>query len=78
MLTSAGVLGLVATKNLVEEGFEVTGFERNAYVGGLWHYTDEDQTSVLPSEFFGHSRKPRLQRLLTPRQRPSSTSPRRG
>ncbi|KAM0323264.1 hypothetical protein ACHAQA_008855 [Verticillium albo-atrum] len=48
-----GVLGLVAAKNLVEEGFEVTGFERNTYVGGLWHYTDEDQTSVLPSEFFG-------------------------
>lgn len=47
-----GALGLVATKNLVEEGFDVTGFERNAYVGGLWHYTDDDRTSVLPSESF--------------------------
>jgi dimethylaniline monooxygenase (N-oxide forming) len=43
-------MGLVATKNLVEAGFDVTGFERNTYVGGLWHYTDKDQTSVLQSE----------------------------
>ena len=41
----------MAVKNLVEEGFDVTGFERNPYVGGLWHYTDDKDTlSVLPSE----------------------------
>ncbi|KAF5022589.1 hypothetical protein F66182_5360 [Fusarium sp. NRRL 66182] len=44
-----GVLGLVAVKNLTEEGFNVTGLERNSYVGGLWHYTDQDKTSVLPT-----------------------------
>lgn len=44
-----GVLGLVTVKNLTEEGFDVTGFESSNYVGGLWHYTDEDKTSVLPS-----------------------------
>lgn len=43
-----GVLGLVAVKNLREEGFQVTGFDRNDYVGGLWKYTEEDKTSVLP------------------------------
>lgn len=43
----AGPAGLVALKNLIEEGFEVTGFDRNPYVGGLWQYTTEDKTSVL-------------------------------
>lgn len=45
----AGPAGLVALKNLLEEGFDATGFDRNAYVGGLWQYTEEDKTSVLPS-----------------------------
>ncbi|KAF4961788.1 hypothetical protein FSARC_10084 [Fusarium sarcochroum] len=44
-----GVLGVVAVKDLTEEGFDVTGFDRNSYVGGLWQYTDKDQTSVLPT-----------------------------
>lgn len=43
----AGALGLVATKNFTEEGFDVTTFERNDYVGGLWHHTEDPaQTSV--------------------------------
>lgn len=47
-----GGMGLVAVKNLLEEGFDVTGFERSAYVGGLWHYTDDKDTlSVLQSEY---------------------------
>lgn len=50
LLTIPGVVGLVAVKNLVEEGFDVTGFDRNDYVGGLWHYTEDDKTSVLPSK----------------------------
>lgn len=45
----AGPAGLVALKNLLEEGFEVTGFDKNPYVGGLWQYTEEDKTSVLQS-----------------------------
>lgn len=45
----AGVIGLGATKNLIEEGFQVTTFERHTWVGGNWHATDdEEQTSVLP------------------------------
>jgi dimethylaniline monooxygenase (N-oxide forming) len=41
-------MGIVAVKNLAEEGFDVTGLERSAYVGGLWHYTDDEETlSVL-------------------------------
>jgi len=45
----AGGLGMVALKNLLETGFDVTVFERASYIGGLWHATtDPDQTSVLP------------------------------
>jgi cation diffusion facilitator CzcD-associated flavoprotein CzcO len=42
-----GAAGLVALKNLKEEGFDVTGFERNAYIGGLWKFSEDDKTSVL-------------------------------
>lgn len=45
----AGPAGLVALKNLLEEGFDATGFDKNPYVGGLWQYTEEDKTSVLPT-----------------------------
>lgn len=41
---------MVTVKNLVEEGFDVTGFEESSYIGGVWHYTDEDKTSVLKSK----------------------------
>jgi dimethylaniline monooxygenase (N-oxide forming) len=44
---STGVLGLVTLKNLLEEGFDATAFEKNEYVGGLWRFTeDENVTSV--------------------------------
>ncbi|ORX40163.1 flavin monooxygenase-like protein [Kockovaella imperatae] len=45
-----GVAGLAATKNLLEAGLQVTAFERNEYVGGLWKFNDSpDQLSVLKS-----------------------------
>ncbi|CAK7246331.1 MAG: hypothetical protein STHCBS139747_007958 [Sporothrix thermara] len=43
----AGALGLVTLKNLLEEGFDATGFERKSYVGGLWKYTLDDTTSYI-------------------------------
>lgn len=47
-----GAMGLVSVKNLLEAGFQVVGFERSAYVGGLWHYTDDPETlSVLECKF---------------------------
>ena len=52
-----GVLGLVAVKNLAEEGFDVTGFDANSYVGGLWHFTEDDKTSVLPSTVINISKE---------------------
>ncbi|KAJ3534390.1 hypothetical protein NM208_g7560 [Fusarium decemcellulare] len=45
-----GAMGIVAVKNLLEEGFDVTGFERNSYIAGLWHFTEDEETlSVLES-----------------------------
>ena len=45
-----GLTGLTALKNLLEEGFDATGLERNDYVGGLWQWTaDGSQTSVMKS-----------------------------
>lgn len=37
----AGPSGLIATKRAVEKGFNVTIYEQNEVVGGLWYYTDE-------------------------------------
>jgi dimethylaniline monooxygenase (N-oxide forming) len=34
-------------KNLREEGYHATGFDRNDYIGGLWQYSAKEQTSVL-------------------------------
>lgn len=42
-----GAAGLVALKNLKEQDFEVTGFERNNYIGGIWKLAEDDRTSVL-------------------------------
>ncbi|ORX35897.1 flavin monooxygenase-like protein [Kockovaella imperatae] len=44
-----GVAGITSIKNLVEQGFvNVTGFERNGHIGGLWQYHDDPtQTTAL-------------------------------
>lgn len=52
-----GAAGLVAVKNLKEEGFNVTGFERNGYVGGLWKYSDNEYTSVLDTTIVNISKE---------------------
>ncbi|ATY59071.1 dimethylaniline monooxygenase 2 [Cordyceps militaris] len=45
-----GGMGIVTVKNLIEEGFDVTGFDKSAYYGGLWHFTEDKQTlSILES-----------------------------
>ncbi|KAL7817425.1 flavin monooxygenase-like protein [Trichoderma aethiopicum] len=45
-----GAMGIVAVKNLLEEGFDVVGFERSSYTGGLWHFTEnEDTLSIIQS-----------------------------
>ena len=46
-LPNPGVIGLGALKNLLEEGFDVTAFEKSDDVGGIWNYTDgSERTSA--------------------------------
>lgn len=47
-IIGAGAFGLAALKNFLEEGFEATAYERNSYIGGLWHASgDTTQTTAL-------------------------------
>ncbi|KAI9148825.1 Monooxygenase aurF [Paramyrothecium foliicola] len=43
----AGPVGLVATKNLTEQGLDVTTFEKQECLGGIWH-PHANGLSVLP------------------------------
>jgi dimethylaniline monooxygenase (N-oxide forming) len=52
-----GAHGLVALKNLLEEGFNATGFDSNTYVGGLWHYTAAAEVSCLQTTHVNVSRE---------------------
>jgi len=52
----AGPLGLLATKNLLEEGFDVTTYDKRSYVGGLWKHSAENATTVTPNTVFNSSR----------------------
>jgi len=46
MLTSKiGPAGLAVLKNLKEEGFKVTGYEKRDSVGGVWAYSDDPLTT---------------------------------
>ncbi|KAB5536172.1 flavin monooxygenase-like protein [Coniochaeta sp. 2T2.1] len=53
-----GALGLVALKNLLEEGFDAVGFDKNDYVGGLWHFQERsDQLTVMRSTLSNGSKQ---------------------
>ncbi|KIW41395.1 uncharacterized protein PV06_06957 [Exophiala oligosperma] len=52
-----GAQGLVTVKNLLEQGFDVTGFERNDYIGGIWHYSTLHHVSALSSTVVNISRE---------------------
>lgn len=43
-------MGLVSLKNLLEEGFDAVGLERNDYLGGLWQFDEGEKITVLESE----------------------------
>jgi len=56
-IIGGGPLGVIAAKNLAEEGFDVTVFERVEGVGGLWRQTtNTTHTSVLPNTFTNTSK----------------------
>lgn len=52
-----GGQGLVAVKNLLEQGFNVTGFDKNDFIGGIWHYGAENRVSALPTTMVNVSRE---------------------
>lgn len=52
----AGPFGLLGVKNLKEEGFDVTAFERRSYVGGIWKHTQDGRISVVPNTIFNVGR----------------------
>lgn len=55
-IIGAGPLGLMATKNFLECGFEVTCYEARPYVGGLWNFSDDALLSVAETTIFNSSR----------------------
>lgn len=47
--------GLMALKNLKEDGFDVTGFDTRPYVGGLWKYSTDESLSAADITVFNSS-----------------------
>lgn len=52
----AGPVGLMAVKNLIQDGFEVTAFEKRPYVGGLWKPSQDSAISITDNTRFNSSR----------------------
>lgn len=52
----AGPLGLMALKNLREEGFEATCFDARPFIGGLWQHSSDKYLSVQPNTRFNSSK----------------------
>ncbi|KAF4975327.1 hypothetical protein FZEAL_7860 [Fusarium zealandicum] len=52
-----GALGLVALKNLREEGFDAVGLDRNDYIGGLWHFHEGNKLTVMKSTLSNGSKQ---------------------
>lgn len=40
-IIGTGPAGLVSAKYAIEQGFNVTVYEQNEFIGGVWWYTDE-------------------------------------
>jgi dimethylaniline monooxygenase (N-oxide forming) len=52
-----GAASLTALENLREEGFDAIGFKKINYTGGLWNFSEDDQTSVLASTVVNFSKE---------------------
>jgi dimethylaniline monooxygenase (N-oxide forming) len=55
-VVGAGPLGLMALKNLKEDGFDVTGYDAREYIGGLWNHSEDEYLSVQDSTIFNSSK----------------------
>lgn len=65
-MIGAGAAGLVAARELVNEGHKVTVFEKGSCTGGVWVYTDDVESSDLLGKLHGQLSGPlRSQRHIT-------------
>jgi dimethylaniline monooxygenase (N-oxide forming) len=55
-IIGAGPVGLMALKNMREDGFDAISFEKRDYIGGLWKATNDGSISVTPHTVFNSSR----------------------
>ena len=53
----AGAAGLVTARELLREGHQVTVFEQNDTIGGIWNYQEDCETDCMLG------RDPRRQRV---------------
>jgi dimethylaniline monooxygenase (N-oxide forming) len=55
-VVGGGPLGLMALKNLREDGFDATVYETREYAGGLWKPSTDDSLSIVENTIFNSSR----------------------
>jgi dimethylaniline monooxygenase (N-oxide forming) len=55
-VVGGGPFGLMALKNLVDDGFDVTLLESRPYVGGLWRPSNDDSISAAENTRFNTSK----------------------
>ena len=51
----AGAAGLVAARELIAEGHQVTVFEKGSQTGGVWVYTDDIESPDLLGQKLNHA-----------------------
>ncbi|KAG6361790.1 hypothetical protein INS49_010019 [Diaporthe citri] len=52
----AGPLGLMAVKNMKEDGLDVTCFDARSWIGGIWNYSEDESLSVAANTIFNSSK----------------------
>ena len=55
-IVGAGPVGLMALKNLREDGFDAVAFDKRPYVGGLWKQSQDSSLSITANTVFNSSR----------------------
>lgn len=55
-IIGAGPLGLMALKNMREDGLDATAYDSRAWIGGLWNYSEDNKLSVAEFTVFNSSK----------------------
>lgn len=56
-IVGAGMIGLLATKNLKEQGFSLTAFTKDDYIGGLWRVSEDPTKTTATAQTLYNSSK---------------------